>query len=424
MTTTSGRTLANSPRLRLFVLCSMYLAQGVPWGFCAITLVAWLAERGHTTAEIGQLMALATLPWSFKWAWGPVLDALPLPGGRRRPWIILAEAAMALTMLGMALLPDPNTELQLLGWLIFLHNCFNAMQDVAVDALAVDLLDETERGRANGLMYGSKYLGGAIGGAGMASVVAAFGMRTAMVSQAVLLFAIMLLPLLVREGQRVGVTAVAGVDAGLQRALALLANLRRAFSLRTPLLGALLAVSIQLGIGVLSTIAPVLFTKTLGWSMERYAHVTGFWGVFVGLGGAVGGGLIADRVGHRRMIAIASTILGLTWLGFAWLQSLWQVDAFVIAVLMLETLCGALISVGLFALYMDISWPRVAATQFTAYMALLNLSTTLGHKFAGVMDGVWDIPQTYALAGVVQIVVIGLLLRMDTGQTRRELGSD
>ena len=91
---------------------------------------------------------------------------------------------------------------------------------------------------------------------------------------------------------------------------------------------------------------------------------------------------------------------------------------------MLETLCGALISVGLFALYMDISWPRVAATQFTAYMALLNLSTTLGHKFAGVMDGVWDIPQTYALAGVVQIVVIGLLLRMDTGQTRRELGSD
>lgn len=424
MTASTGVTLANSPRLRLFVLCALYLAQGVPWGFCAITLVAWLAERGHSTAEIGELMALSTLPWSFKWAWGPVLDAVPLPGGRRRPWIVIAEAAMALTVLGMALLPDPNAELQLLGWLIFLHNCFNAMQDVAVDALAVDLLDEEERGRANGLMYGSKYLGGAIGGAGMASVVAAFGMRTAMVSQAVLLFAILLLPLLLREGRRVVVEQTAGVGAAVARAVALLTNLRRAFSLRTPLLGAALAVTVQLGIGTLSTVAPVLFTKTLGWSMERYAHVTGFWGVFVGLGGAVGGGLIADRVGHRRMIAIASATLGATWLAFSALTSLWTVDAFVIGVLMLETLCGALVSVGLFALYMDISWPRVAATQFTAYMALLNLSTTLGHKLAGVLDGVWSVPQTYAFAGVVQVAIIGLLLRMDHGQTRRELGVD
>ena len=423
MSQPTGVTLANSPRLRLFVLCALYLAQGVPWGFCAITLVAWLAERGHSTNEIGSLMALSTLPWTFKWAWGPVLDAVRLPGGRRRPWIVIAESAMAVTVLGMALLPDPNRELELLGWLIFLHNCFNAMQDVAVDALAVDLLDEQERGRANGLMYGSKYLGGAIGGAGMATVVASLGMRTAMVGQAVLLFAILLLPLLLREGRREVAAVGADVEAGMARALALLANLRRAFSLRTPLLGALLAVCIQLGVGTLSTVAPVLFTKTLGWSMERYAHVTGFWGVLVGLTGAVGGGLVADRLGHRRLIAIASVTLGATWLAFAALQPLWTSDAFVIAVLMLETLCGALVSVGLFALCMDISWPRVAATQFTAYMALLNLSTTLGHKLAGLLDGVLAIAPTYAAAGAVQIVVVALLLQMDVGQTRRELGA-
>ena len=46
------------------------------------------------------------------------------------------------------------------------------MQDVAVDGLAIDLLDERERGRANGLMYASKYGGGAIGGAGMSAVLA------------------------------------------------------------------------------------------------------------------------------------------------------------------------------------------------------------------------------------------------------------
>ena len=44
--------------------------------------------------------------------------------------------------------------------MIFLHNVFNSLQDVSVDALAVDLLPEDERGKANGLMFGSKYLGG------------------------------------------------------------------------------------------------------------------------------------------------------------------------------------------------------------------------------------------------------------------------
>ena len=49
---------------------------------------------------------------------------------------------------------------------MLLANVCVAMQEVAVDALAVDLLTEQERGVANGLMYGSSYLGTALGGAG------------------------------------------------------------------------------------------------------------------------------------------------------------------------------------------------------------------------------------------------------------------
>ena len=55
--------------------------------------------------------------------------------------------------------------------MIFAHNVFSAMQDVSVDALAVDLLREGERGRANGLMSGSKFAGTLIGGAGLGEVV-------------------------------------------------------------------------------------------------------------------------------------------------------------------------------------------------------------------------------------------------------------
>ena len=82
--------------------------------------------------------------------------------------------------------------------MILIHTVFNALQDVAVDALAVDLLADNERGRANGLMYASKYFGGMIGGVGMAKLIAYTNLDTALVVQTAILVAIMLVPLLVQ----------------------------------------------------------------------------------------------------------------------------------------------------------------------------------------------------------------------------------
>ena len=103
---------------------------------------------------------------------------------------------MAVTIGAMIAIPDLTASLDLLTWMIFVHTVFNSMQDVAVDALAVDLLAEAERGRANGLMYASKYGGGVLGGAGMATLIGAVGLRPALFAQVAVLLAIMMLPLL------------------------------------------------------------------------------------------------------------------------------------------------------------------------------------------------------------------------------------
>ena len=205
----------------MLTLCGLYVAQGIPWGFVTITFAAWLAQPGNglTAEELGPILAVATLPWSFKFVWGPLMDRFTIPRlGRRRPWIIFAQS-MAILVLGSMLMikdlpgmvwteaPAGNAFLQAiyplvpgpLAGLILLANIFVSIQDVAVDALAVDLLAEEERGTANGLMYGSSYLGTAIGGAGLGYLVAAYGIRAGLLGQAVLLSLIMLLPLLFRE---------------------------------------------------------------------------------------------------------------------------------------------------------------------------------------------------------------------------------
>ena len=191
---------------RLLVLCGLYVSQGVPFGFVTITLAAALSTAGASTEDIGKVIAMATLPWALKWIAGPCIDRFTIASmGRRRPWILLGQGGMVLSLLAMASLSNPTENLKLLAWLVFIHNCFNAMQDVAADALAVDLLPPEERGRVTGFMYGSKYLGTAIGGAGLSIVLGRQGLSSAFMAMIIVVSTLTLLPLLTieRPGQSI-----------------------------------------------------------------------------------------------------------------------------------------------------------------------------------------------------------------------------
>jgi len=412
----ADRSLAARPWLRLGALSALYLAQGIPWGFMAITLPAYLADRGLDTAGVGGIMSMTTLPYALKWIWGPIIDSVTIPAlGRRRPWILLAQLMMALTVISMIAIPDLTTGLTALGWMIFVHNVFNALQDVSVDALAVDLLTEEERGRVNGFMYGSKYLGGFIGGAGMATMIEWSGLRAALIFQTVVLLAIMLVPLLVRERPR-------GAEVERPSVVAVAVGLFQAFRLRSALLGALLALVLMVASGILQAFSAVLFTQKLGWDAGEYARTVGGFGLWIGFAGAIAGGFLADRVGHRRLAAIASIALGTSWLVFAAAEPLWDDLRFVYALFALEPLCQSILSVSMFALYMRVASPRVAGSQFAAYMALLNVGTTFGYRRAGAISDALGDAGVYALAGAIQIAVIGILVFIDPGETRRTLG--
>jgi len=406
-------SLAERRWLRLFTLCTLYVAQGIPWGFMAITLPAYLASRGLDATATGAALAMTTLPYSFKWVWGPVIDAVTIPSlGRRRPWIVLAQGMMALTVGAMLLIPDLTANLDLLVWMIFLHTVFNSLQDVAVDALAVDLLDDNERGRANGLMYASKYGGGIVGAYGMGHVIEWFNLETALIVQAAILLAIMMVPLLVRE--RSG-PPEPRAPSGLLRSLG------TAFTLRSTVLGGFLMLSYQIASGMLTAIAPVLFVQKLDWELEEYTSMTGGPGLLAGLLGAVAGGFLADLVGSRRLAALGCLALATLWCVFGLYESAWTDRAFVWALALSVPFCQAMVTVSLFALCMAISWPQIAGMQFTAYMALANFSTTLGFKLAGPAEETFEYWGIYLVAAAIQLAVIAWLPFIDPKQTRRTL---
>lgn len=87
----------------------------------------------------------------------------------------------------------------------------------------------------------------------------------------------------------------------------------------------------------------------------------------------------------------------------------WNRSDVVFASVAADTICQAITTVALFAVFMRVASPRVAATQFTASMALMNLATSLGSALAGPIGAIIEAPTAFLIAGLVQPFA-GLLL--------------
>jgi PAT family beta-lactamase induction signal transducer AmpG len=407
-------SLADRPRLRLLTLCALYVAQGIPWGFTAIAIPKYLGERGLDTGAIGAALAMTTLPYAFKWVWGPIIDTFTVPRfGRRRPWILLAEALMALTILAMITIPDIAQDLELLAWMILIHTVFSALQDVAVDALAVDLLADAERGKANGLMYASKYGGGILGGYGLLTLIGWFGLQSALIVQALTLLGIMIIPLLVRERDHAAPER--------PRFGEVVRSLAQAFSLRSTIIAAVLALAMLFASGVVTANAFRLFSQHDVLKRVDYSLISGFLAPLAGFLGALLCSVLVERVGHRRMAGIASIAMAFGWAVFGLLPYMWPNDVFVYTLALWEPFFQAVMSVSLFAVFMDVSWPRVGASQFTAYMALMNFSSTLGFRASGKLTEALSDHGLYLVLAAIQLAVTALLLGIDLTEARRKL---
>lgn len=430
--------LSQDWRQRVLLLCALYVAQGLPWGFMVTALVSFLTERGLGDADAGWLTGVVLMPWTFKLVWGPVIDTVTIRSmGRRRPWIIGAQFMMAVTLLGIlgsGNLSEPisNTGqagfspqfIWSLGCMFFVHNCFASLQDVATDALAIDVLPIAEQGRVNGLMWGAKLFGKAIGAVVMAKVMSAgnawrpgWGIPCAVLIQFILLLGIMLFPLcmLERPGEKrlpwSRGSDIAPQDVGnFRNPMLLMRDLVRGFSLVAT--GTLFVYGILcvLGWGIVEVVTKTLYTQQLGWKFEHFSYATGV-AVISELLGALMGGYVADRLGRRKVMLCGFGAYGLLHLAFALCPGLWSETWFAAGYLILSPGALAIGSVGFLSMAMNISWTRAAATMFTIYMTLSNFGHVAGNLLAGKLreDLLLTYEACFAIAGIVTLAPLALL---------------
>ncbi|MEO1366614.1 MAG: MFS transporter, partial [Acidobacteriota bacterium] len=133
---------------KLFVLSLLYFVQGLPYGFQATAFPVYMRQEGVSLVGIGLASALS-LPWLFKVVWGPWVDRFGSERfGRRRSWIVPLQVALAVAC-AVAAAVEPEGGLMTLLALVLMMNVCASTLDVAVDGLAVDVLDEHELGYGN-----------------------------------------------------------------------------------------------------------------------------------------------------------------------------------------------------------------------------------------------------------------------------------
>lgn len=129
---------------RLAVIVLLGFASGLPLALSGQAMQGWLTQSGLSLATIG-FLTLVGLPYTFKFLWAPLIDRFDLPlFGRRRGWIALTQALLAVALWGISQL-DPATQLGPFATLAVLIAFLSASQDAAYDAYRADLLQPDER---------------------------------------------------------------------------------------------------------------------------------------------------------------------------------------------------------------------------------------------------------------------------------------
>jgi PAT family beta-lactamase induction signal transducer AmpG len=409
--------LRQSALLRYLTFTVLYTAQGIPIGLFTIALPAWLAENGAGPEIVGSLVAITGLPWAFKLVSGPFMDRFSLPSmGRRRPWVIGAQLGLCVSFLGLLLVNHPLDDLWILVGVGLCVNTFAALQDVAVDGMAIDVLPAGERGRANALMACGQVVGFSGFGALAGLLLNGYGLGATGIVAALLVGAIVLLSVVVRErsGERMLPWTTGAAAPRKVRPPGSFGDIFGSLARVLLLPMSLVLVAVELvsraSAGIYVSLLPVLSVQELGYSSEAYANWFGLTGAISAFLGILIGPVI-DRYGAARLLSLSLLGSAATALTFALCVHLWSADSFVVTCLMVSQIFAQGFFVSMIAIFMGICWTRVAATQFAVYMSLANLSRSLGAGVYALLAT--DVGATGMLLIMAGLLIAGsLLLRM------------
>jgi PAT family beta-lactamase induction signal transducer AmpG len=418
-------------RPRVLIVFFLGFSSGLPLALSGSTLLFWAAEVGVNLKTIG-LFALVGTPYTLKFFWAPLVDALDVPIlarllGRRRAWLMLTQILLlvAIVFLGAN---DPAVAPAVVALGAVLVATASATQDIVVDAFRVESLNENEQAAGMASYVAAYRIAMLVSSAGALYIVGGFeglgfskqGAWSASyaVMAAMVLIGVLTTLIAAEPDKSAAADAVHRSESPLQRLSHTITGAFTDFFLRENVVIAVVALLFVVLFKLTDALAGVMtgpFAVDLGFSRNEYASIIKVVGLVALLAGGFAGGFIARALPLAPSLWIGGILQALANLAFSWQGVVGYDVAWLTFAITVENFTSAIGTV-IFVAYLSALCrnPLHTATQYALLTALSAVGRTYlsaGAGFVASATGwVWFFV-ICALAAIPSFVLLAWLQR-------------
>lgn len=422
---------------RVIAMLFLGFSAGLPILLVFGTLSAWLRVEGVDKTTIG-FVSWVALAYGLKVFWSPLVDRMPLPFlttqlGKRRGWMLLAQAGIITGLLNMAGC-DPVSQLQSLVLFAVVTAFSSATQDIAIDAWRIEALAEEYQGAMAGTYQLGYRLGMIVAGGGAFSLAHFYSWPLAYSFMAAFMLlgvvTVLLIPEpdhglnpedLAAEHKVVEVlAATSGVAARFKRWFAgAVVSPFAEFFVRHGVFALVILLFIMvfrisdITLGVMAN----PFYIDMGYNELQIGLVTKTVGPLVTITGALIGGVLVMRYGKMRMLMVGAVLVVLTNLLFAWLATQQNELIWLILVVGADNLAAGIATTTFVAYLSALAHKAYTATQYALFSSIMLLLAKFLAGFSGLIVDASSYPVFFVYAaalGLPSIALILVLMRHET----------
>ena len=421
---------------RVLIVLLLGFSSGLPLALSGSTLLVWMRESGVDLRTIG-LFALVGTPYTLKFLWAPLVDALHVPVftrafGRRRGWLVFSQLLLIGAILLLAL-TDPVRSPLFVAIGALLVATMSATQDIVVDAFRVESLPESEQAAGMASYVAAYRIGMLVSTAGVLFLVSAFedtgiGRSSAWTWGYVAMAAMVLIGTVTalaatEPGQSARAEAATRGEAAFSRVMHAAIGAFSEFLVRKHAWAALAFVVLYKLTDAFSGVMTAPFVIDLGFTRNDYAAIVKGVGLAATLVGGFAGGYMARRYSLAASLWIGGLLQALSNLAFCWLSFV-GVNQWALAIaITAENFTGAIGTV-IFVAYLSALCqnPLHTATQYALLTALAAVGRTYLSAGSGYVAEATGWPMFFVISVVVAVPSLILLAWLQRRGHFDELG--
>lgn len=385
--------------LSLFI--GLYAAQAITGSLVQTGLPTVLREEGMGLDSIG-LLSLLFLPWALKFLWAPLVDRFCVARlGRRRSWLLLCQSLIVASFLVLSQV-SPADHFELMLCALLAVSVFAATQDIATDALAVEVVEENRRATVSSAGVFGGYVGFLLGVGAWLPVYAAFGWQASMLFMAGVVAALTI-PAFAARG--IEDSAPASVAAGCPRPR-LSASFRRSEYRRG--LGFMLVYQSGLRLGI-ALIGP--FLVDTGLKLADIGWLKGAGGAAAGLVAALAMMAVLRRP-SARALTFAALVNAVLFLALAAVWAGLLSRDLVVPLILAQSAAAATSMIALYAVMIGWCSPHQAGTDFALLQSADAVMAIAFGIAAGFIGQAFGHAAVFALAALLLVAGATLARRL------------